>query len=151
MAARGVLDFAGADLRDLGFWRAVRRIADAADREDAIAARRAALDVALAGYGAASARGVDDLSSRVDGVNRALDAYREALFPGSAAAAAIDRKRALADMDAEWAAVYGDPNSPEVRAKIEDACRRMAPPKAKPATWRKADRPKPKRTSWRRG
>lgn len=101
------------------------------DRRDLAAARRASLDVALASYVATAAIGSAEGVQRAgEAVDRASAAYREALFPGSADAAAMSAKAAMAAMEAEWALAYGDPKSPETKAKIEEACRRLSPPAA---------------------
>ena len=130
MAARGVVDFANADLLGARFWRQIRHVAESLDRDLAALSRRASLDVALASYAATAAVDPSKLSQVGAEVDRAAEAYREILFPGITAATESGKRAVMMAMEREWIGIWGDPALPEVRAKIEDVCRRLAGPVA---------------------
>jgi len=130
-AAGGAIDPAASDLLDPKFWRRLRAAVAELERRDATTVLSKAVDATLAdlsvAVAAAAAGGGSQLDAASRAVDRSLAALNEHVFPGSGAAAEDAKRSAFAALWAEWGETWGDPDSPETRAKIEEAAARLGP------------------------
>lgn len=122
IAARGAVDFAGADLLDPNFWTRLRLIGRAILDEEEVRLRALEFQRELAYLQAAAAARSEDVRKFADRAETALSAAWSLTFPW---VRVPDRTDAMRAMEAEWAEIWGDPNDPKVKARIEAACAEM--------------------------
>lgn len=118
-----MVDFASADLLSVAFWRRLGHTLRAIQELDLLELERLELQRALAAYQATvmSEQPSPDAGRAVDSL---LERIRERMQPWAKHARSASLRDALKKMEADWAAVWGDPADPETAAKIEEACRK---------------------------